>query len=388
MANQFKDKFLARFDRIDRKQLKVYLEELISENKFFETAINNIEEGILILDKNAVIRIVNKQAEYLVGTPSHKLKGKRIDNTPIDPQIVKTIEKIINVKKQYLHRKLLVTFPQEQVLKILVVPVEDSNSFIGWIIELQNVTDSEEQSSKKVRTEKLKALVTLAAGIAHELGNPLNSLGIHLQLIDKEFRKLPKKNKNKLVKPLEIVRTEVKRLDQIISQFLQATRPLKPKFLVSHIHELLDDTLALLDPEIKKHKIRITKKYYTKIPKIYLDYIQMRHAFMNIIKNSVEAMPKGGLLKINTALEDNKIKIAFKDNGLGISEDKLDKIFEPYYTTKVSGSGLGLMTVHRVVKEHNGEIELRSQIKKGTTVTVYLPIESPGMKFLPTGQKE
>ena len=387
MPTRFPDKFLERLDRVDPRQLKTYLQELISENRFLGNIIDRLEDGILILDKDARIMTINPQAELLLGVSGERLKNKRFDRCPLDTQIIKTIENALSAKKEYINREIWVTFPKEQLLKFLIVSVEDTGEPLGWIIELQDITEIKRTSSQRIQTEKLKALVTLAAGIAHELGNPLNSLGIHLQLINRELKKLPKKTKDRLDKPLAVVQTEIKRLDQIVSSFLQATRPLKPRFLVSHIRDVLDETLAFLSPELRKNRIEIDKKYYTEIPKTYLDYIQLRQAFMNIIKNAIEAMPNGGVLKIASDLKNAKIKISFKDNGIGIPEDKLDKIFEPYYTTKAKGSGLGLMTVHRAIREHGGYIEVNSKLGKGTAVTIYLSAEPRGPRLLPPGKK-
>lgn len=387
MVTRFSDKFIDRLDRIDRRQLKIYLQELISENRFLENVIDKVQEGILILDKSGRIKIINSQAEFLLGVSGKRLKAEYFYKCPLDPQVVKTIKGVFVSKEEYIHCEILVTFPKEQLLRLIIVPIEEENELFGWIIELQDITEVKRISLQRIRAEKLKALVTLAAGVAHELGNPLNSLGIHLQLINRELKKLSKKTRDKLSKPVKIAVSEIKRLDQIISGFLQATRPLKPRYMISHVHDVLDETLIFLDPETKKHGIKVTKKYHTEIPKIYLDYIQLRQVFMNIIKNAIEAMPDGGMLKIATSLKDNKIEISFRDNGVGISEDKLDKIFEPYYTTKIKGSGLGLMTVLRVIREHGGQVELKSSIGEGTTVTIYLPASPRGPKLLPPGRK-
>lgn len=387
MPTRFSEKFLARLDRIDRRQLRSYFKELASENIFLLNVIAQLENAIVVLDKNACVRIINPQAEKLLGIIGKRITGKSINKCPLDPQVKKAVEDTIVQLKEYTHQEILVSYPAEQLLSVYIVQIEHEKDLLGWIVELQDITEIKKSSLQRIQTEKLKTLVTLAAGIAHELGNPLNSLGIHLQLLNREIKGLPKKNRGKLIKTLNIAQSEVKRLDQIISRFLLAARPLKPRFLISHIHDVIDETLALLGPEIRKHGIKIDKKYHTKIPKIYLDYIQLRQVFVNIIKNAIEAMPDGGMLKIITTLVENRIKIIFKDNGIGVPEDKLDKIFEPYYTTKVKGSGLGLMSVHRVIREHGGQIDIKSKIGKGTTVTILLPSEPIGPKLLPPGRK-
>jgi len=383
MARQFSDKFLERLDRIDRKRLKNYLQELISENIFMEKAINNMEYGIFILDKNAQIKLINPHAEFLLGVSFSKLRGRMFEQCPLDAQIIAALKGILKKNKQ-VKRDIPVSFPKKGLLRILIIPLEDDKSnLLGWMGDIQDITEARQRDLHRIQTEKLKALVTLAAGVAHELGNPLNSLAIHLQLVNRKLKKLTGKNKEKLIKPLSIAQTEIKRLDYIISNFLQATRPLRPRFLLSDIHNVIDEALVFLKAELGKNRIKINKRYYTKIPRIYLDYIQLRQAFVNVIKNAAEAMPNGGTLRITTSLKDTQIRISFKDTGIGIPEDNLDKIFEPYYTSKVKGSGLGLWKVHRAVRGHDGYIDVKSRLGQGANIIIYLPVESRSSRLLP-----
>lgn len=379
-GTRFLDKFLERIERIDRPQLEDYLKNLVWENTFLKNAIEKIDKGVLVLDKNLRLKIINSTAEFLLGISGTKVSDKKLSQYPIDPILLGMLNKATETCQQELYT----SFPREQLLRVYICPIKAiDEDVIGWLITVQDITEFRRTSTQKYQSEKLKALITMASILAHELGNPLNSLTIHLQLISRAIKTLPKKHKEKILRLSNITQTEVKRLDSIVTRFLQATRPLKPRFFEGDIHRILDETLELLGPELKKNKISVEKDYAEGIPMIYLDHIQMRQAFINIIKNAIEAMPRNGILEIQTILDNNHIKVSFTDNGIGIPSDELDKIFEPYYSTKRSGSGLGLVVVHRIIHDHGGAIEIKSKIGKGTTVIIYLPTEPIGPKLLP-----
>ena len=173
---------------------------------------------------------------------------------------------------------------------------------------------------------------------------------------------------------IQILKNEIRRLDQTVRSFLTAARPIKPNLQGVNINIILKESLKLVSEELSQQKITIKKIMEEKLPKIWADEGQLRQAFHNIIKNSIEAMPCGGGLTIQTSCENEQIKAAFQDTGTGIPSDKLAKIFEPYYTTKATGSGLGLMIAYRIVKNHGGRIEVMSEENVGSTFTIYLPM--------------
>lgn len=385
-TTRFLDKLLERAERIDRYQLEEYLKGLVWENTFLRNAIDRMDIGVILLDSNSRIKIINDTAEFLLGISESKLKAKKISQCPIDPLLLGVLDRV----RDKFEQEVYVTFPREQLLRVSIFSVKEEGLLeenLGWIVTIRDITEFRRTSTQKFQTEKLKALVTMASILAHELGNPLNSLAIHLQLIGRTIKTLPKKYKQKTLKLFNIAQTEVKRLDSIVTRFLQATRPLKPRFLEGDIHRILDETLELLGPELKKNRISVEKQYSPDVPWLYLDHVQMRQAFINIIKNAIEAMGKNGILGISTGLDEGRIRVSFTDNGVGIPEDELDKIFEPYYSTKREGSGLGLVIVHRIIRDHGGTIEVKSKLGKGTTITIYLPLEPVGPKLLPQARK-
>jgi signal transduction histidine kinase len=214
----------------------------------------------------------------------------------------------------------------------------------------------------------------MTAGMAHEIKNPLGSIGIHIQLMQKAIDRDGAPDKDFFNKNLGILSEEVERLNNIVVDFLFAVRPmdvdLKDEELVSIIHE----SLELVKPELDEANIEIETSFEENIPKLQLDCKLIKQAVLNIIKNAMNAMSEGGHLGISVFIENDNVVLQIKDDGEGIPEENREKIFEPYFTTKDFGSGLGLTLVYKIIKEHHGEIELKSRIAVGTSFIIKLPI--------------
>jgi signal transduction histidine kinase len=250
---------------------------------------------------------------------------------------------------------------------------------------LRDVTESRRRTETAIESEKLSALTLLAAGVAHEIGNPLNSLNIHLQLMERELKNLPPESAERLRDDLRVAREEIARLDRIVSQFLRAVRPTKPDLQRVSVNDIVTETLALVDREIRDRDILVELELSKTLPQSLVDHAQLKQAFYNVIKNALQAMRSGGILRVRTEGTDTHVVVSFIDTGHGISAEQIGRIFEPYYTTKQEGSGLGLMIVQRIVREHGGTIEVESDAGRGTTVRIKLPIHEKRMRLLEAG---
>jgi two-component system, sporulation sensor kinase E len=231
----------------------------------------------------------------------------------------------------------------------------------------------------------LNALTLLAAGVAHEIGNPLNSLHIHLQLMERQAHKLDRAAREELQEPIDIARSEVNRLDSIVTQFLRAIRPSKPELHPENVNTIVEETLRLFTPEIQDRDIVVEQELRSDLPLLQIDRDQMKQAFYNVIKNSLQAMKRHGTLRIRTDRDDTHVLISFIDTGSGMSAENLGRVFEPYFTTKPSGTGLGLLIVRRIVREHGGELSIESSEGKGLTLTIRLPYIDKRIRMLEAG---
>jgi signal transduction histidine kinase len=221
-----------------------------------------------------------------------------------------------------------------------------------------------------MQAEKMAAIGELAAGIAHEIRNPLGIISGSAETVRKhEDRKIREEMTNYILE-------ESKRINRLISTFLDFARPKEPKLESCDLREVLEKTLLLLSPQAKTLGVEIQKEIPLKLLKVSIDPDQMRQAFTNLGVNALEAMPQGGVLKV-TVLEDAKDKIVlrFGDTGKGIPHEAQAKVFDPFFTTKEGGTGLGLSIVHRIIAQHGGDISVEGEEGRGSIFTISLPLE-------------
>jgi signal transduction histidine kinase len=194
--------------------------------------------------------------------------------------------------------------------------------------------------------------------------------------------------RDELEQSIKVARDEIGRLDSIVTQFLRAIRPSKPQLQPANINAIVEETLHFFAPEIEARDIVVESELRSDLPLVQIDRDQMKQAFYNIIKNSFEAMKRRGILRIRTDMDDSHVRVGFTDNGGGMSAEALSRVFEPYYTTKSRGSGLGLLIVRRIVREHGGELAIESAEGKGLTLTIRLPFKDQRVRMLEAGKRE
>jgi two-component system, sporulation sensor kinase E len=372
-----------RLDRIGPAQVHGYFENLCRETALLSSILESVSDGILVVDHKGRILFLNDAAGETLGISHRSLVSKRLLDHTADPELSRLFEESLRDQKAVIDRDVEARHPKRMILRVNVMPYRVGDSQPpGTIVILRDITAEKHRQAESFQSEKLEALVTLAAGVAHEIGNPLNSLAIHMQLMEREIQHLPKKSRQKLTETLEVAKNEIKRLDDILRRFLGAIRPTQLHYKEVNINNLVESVLDFMYFEISEQDIAIEKEYDSRVPLALMDEDQIKQAFFNIIKNAIQAMPRGGVLRATTSLRDSHVVVTFSDTGVGVPEDKLNRVFEPFYTTKEGGSGLGLMMVYKIVKDHSGTVELTSQKGQGTTVTVSLPIHGKKTRLL------
>ena len=389
-ANQFFDKFLKNFDKVSDNEKKRIFERLSDLCYSQNTIIENLEEGIISIDINGIIQGINKKACFLFSIP------RNCDNEPLSKYLSETeTGKIILelIKENDSDTKLLKDDDNKRILQINIFPLGESGRIIGTLIKAFDITQTYENSQKLKRAEQLASLTTLAAGVAHEIKNPLGSISIYIQLIEKIIKKNIDNSSqcfSELKDYCAIIKEEIGRLEDTINSFLFSVRKLELNLEETNINSLILSTIDFLKYEIENNNINMEIKFDRDNLIMRIDERYIKQSLINIVQNAIDSIlekseknyKKEIQIKLKTV--DNFALITIKDNGIGIKEETLPKIFEPYFTTKRHGTGLGLTNVARIIEAHNGNINIESEYGKGTKVIIKLPLMQENQKFLKT----
>lgn len=385
MKRAFLDKILARLRRIQPEEVEAFFVELARDKRFLETIFNAIREGVIVTDTAGTVIYLNDAAGMLFGLDPAAALGR-----PLAENISGLRWKELAQGRDIVTRDIEVFHPAHRVLNFYVVPLmaEDDDKpghreLAGYALIMRDFTERHRETQETLESERIAALQLLAAGVAHEIGNPLNSLTIHLQLLERRLRKLPETDRAQFTHPLSVAQEEIKRLDSIVTQFLRAIRPAPLQRAPHDLNSLVRDAADFLAPELRSRNILLELDLAPGLPVLDVDQDQLKQAFYNIVKNASEAMKQGGLLKIRTGADAEWVAVTFADTGGGMTQEAMARVFEPYFTTKKGGSGLGLMITQRIIRAHGGEVVLESDPGKGLRLTLRLPRHDRQVQMLP-----
>ena len=372
MNSGFIEKLITRLDRLSPRQVHNLVDRLVREKGFLENVFEALQEGVLILEPDGAVTFLNDAACGFFGLNSEEAVGQHLDT------LVRGLDwkSLVGPSRQTVNRDLEVFYPDNRFLNFYLSPlveeVDGSEELLGYVMLVRDITESRRETEEAIESEKLNALTLLAAGVAHEIGNPLNSLGIHLQLLERKVDSLPPSDREKLDEHLTTARREIQRLDTLLKEFLHAIRPANPNRQPGNLNKVVEDTLSILAPDLEERNVSVHLSLDPQLPSFSLDADQLKQAFFNLLKNAYQSLPgSGGEVHISSKFTEFEIVISVTDNGSGISPEMMGSLFEPYRSGRKSGTGLGLLIVRRIIREHGGEIEIESEENEGTTVRLY-----------------
>jgi len=389
MKSGFLDKLINRLDRVTPEEVQSLVTRLVKEKGFLENVFETLAEGVLVFDPDGVVTFSNTAANNILCHHEPHLVG-----TSAETLINGLVWKKIARPDRIVSRDFEIFYPENKILQFTLSPIrgedDDTLTNLGYVMIIRDETDARREAEQELESEKLNALTLLAAGVAHEIGNPLNSINIHLQLLDRKLKKIESNstqasdaNQTSMREHLETAQREIVRLDGILKQFLGAVRPTTPQKKQHNLHKLLELTLSSIETELAQRNATVQLNLSDSLPLLLLDGDQIQQALYNLIRNASQSLAaSGGEIIIKTESTPYEIRLSIIDDGEGMSPELMGSLFEPYKTTKSAGSGLGLLIVRRIIREQGGEMEIDSEVGSGTTVTLFLPREEKSLRLV------
>jgi two-component system sensor histidine kinase HydH len=328
--------------------------------------------GIVAVDPDDRIMVFNDTAETLFGRTSEAVIGK--PSTDILPPACLEMLRGLGRERPMIEKEFDCAIGQGRMVPLEVIAAvlrDDEGELIGRIALLRDLSELQHLRKEVERSHRLAAVGSLAAGVAHEIRNPLSSIKGFATYFRQRYGGVPDD-----VKVADIMIQEVDRLNRVITELLEFSRPMELKRKGTDMAGLVRHVLRTVEGQAREKGITVKTALSSGFPEAFIDSDRMTQVFLNLFLNALAAMDKGGVLSVSVTRHDGGgLRVSVTDTGAGIRKEDIGRVFDPYYTTKPSGTGLGLAIVHRIVEAHGGEIRLESEPGKGTTFTILLPIE-------------
>lgn len=390
VKKNFLERFTRKLEDLDANSRQAYILRLIRDRGFFETVFNAIEEGILVIDRRLAIRYFNRAAREMLGLPED-ISRIRVSQLLRDVDWRRLMRGDENEWVRVSRQEIELVYPEPRFIQFYLAPHGDGSNLATVI--LRDVTESRDRAMRELDRERAQAVSMLAAGVAHEIGNPLNSLSLNLQLLERacapgaavaETAETAEAAAAETRAMLGECRAEVERLDRLITGFLQALRPGKPQFAPVSIPELIVETLTFMRQEILARGVEVKCDWAApELPPVRGDAAQLKQCFYNLIRNALQAMGAGGALSIGCRADAEFLYLVFDDTGSGIGPGVLAEMFKPFKTFRPGGNGIGMMIVERVCREHGALLGIDSREGEGTAISIRFPLRDHRLRVLP-----
>lgn len=363
---------------ISQEHLRELCASALDEFDLLKEVLDRENEGHIVLDRSqGDVILMTRSLMKLIPV---SISGKSFTDSIKDPDLKKYFLAVLDGNENMNERDFSFGEGEIKTIRISFMPfMLKDREYLD--IRFNDITENLKKEMKLRNTEALASMTTMAAGVAHEIKNPLAAMQIYTSLLRKAIQS--GKGLDKANEFIDIIEQETERLNEIAVDFLFAVKPMQVDLKLDSLNDIIMELSDFVAVEAATKNIKITLSLDKFIPSLMLDRKLLRRAFLNIINNSFYAMKDGGELIIEDKCDGDYVKLAIIDNGSGMSEETKSRIFEPYYTTKAeSGTGLGLTAVLKIINAHSGEIALDSQLGKGTCFTFKFPIPKSQRKVL------
>ena len=396
--------------KLSQEQLQRVIRNVANENAMFDSILESLATGIIVVDKQWRILKFNKISERFLSfihfEDESNRRYKKVWEVISDIDVSEFLRDCAEKDKSNISQEFSISIPNSDNLSrfivVYVLSLVSDSKINGRIIKIYDVTEQRLQEVKMRRMENMVGLTTLAANMAHEIKNPLGAISIHIQLLQKAIEKqrnsdgtLP--DKKFVEERIDVVNEEINNLNKIVTDFLFAVRPVNANYSLVDPSSCLKKLVEFLSPEFNRHKVALSFKNCNSSVKLLIDEKIFREMVLNIVQNAFAAIKERfsecreetinptefmGRISIRISVKFDKYVISISDNGCGMSDETIVRLFEPYFTTKASGTGLGMTLVYKIVKEFSGDIHVKSEENNGTTFIIELPIPQTEKKLL------
>lgn len=405
--SRYVERVIEMLPKLSSDEVKRVLMEVVSANSMLSSLLESLSTGLVLVDKEWHVIQINKAARRLLfaSFDEEKDEDERLyDKLEENDEIAEWLRSVAKAEKTNVREEFSTSCSDGSVrfLAVSVSSFVQNTEISGSIIKIEDITQQKAKDVLDRRMENMTGLTNLAAGMAHEIKNPLGAISIHIQLVQKAISKkrggdgtLPEKKF--LEEHLDIVNDEISKLNDLVMDFLFAVRPVNASLTLSDPEKILSEISSFIAPEFNKSHVLIKTEFMKEKKRIMIDEKLFRQVIINIAQNAFAAiklrfplcaeenndstdMP--GLVVFKTSIIKDNYVISISDNGIGMDSETLSRIFEPYFTTKANGTGLGMTMSYKVIKEFGGDIQVSSEKEIGSVFMIYLPIPQTDTKLL------
>jgi nitrogen fixation/metabolism regulation signal transduction histidine kinase len=336
--------------------------------------VEALRAAIVVIDRDRVIRTTNPAAEQILGIESRDV-GSKIDDTSLlrrSPAFGHAIDEVAAGRGAVTLEGERIPGFTECLVDVLVTPFGDEaadDGVRGVLVVADDVTDAAATKSRLIQTERLAAIGRMAAHVTHEVRNPLSSIGLNVDMLREELSDADEES----TKLMESIQRELERLESITEEYLRLARLPEPSLTPDDPTDLLRDTAEFVKREMDAAGVELRVELAAQLPEVAMDEPQLRQALLNLLRNAREAMPAGGIAKLEAGRYEGGVRVQVHDEGAGIGEEDRQHVFDLFYTTKERGTGLGLPLTQQIVVAHGGSIACKPRLPHGTTFEVWLP---------------